>query len=149
MNKLFSFLIIGLIAFTSSAQKVENNYPEDWELFTTIGGIKIEYKYQTCEFEKVKNQVLVLFRYTNMENIDHTMSWTTKEFRNNECSNCEFIDSYEYRREIHLAPNEVKYGDGTSKEDKTLYLFSNFIKLYPGMRDQRLTGFEFIDVNVQ
>lgn len=149
MIKLFTLLTIFFLAFSSIAQKVENSYPEDWTLFTKIGNVDIEYKYQICEFQKVKNQVLVLFRYTNTGDVSQSLSWTTKEFRNGECSNCLFIDSYEYRRELTIEPGQVIFGDGTSKEDKTLYLFSNFIKLYPGMTDQKLTGFEFIDVDVR
>ena len=76
------------------------------------------------------------------------MTWSVKEWRNGDCTNCYDIGSHEYERQIILTPGEVLFGDGTTKEDRNVYIFSSFINLIKGMRDTKLTAFEFVNVNV-
>ncbi len=118
----------------------------DWHIVSDTDGILIEYKVQECNNLHVKNQVLVLFRYTNTSTEIKTMTWATKEFRNGVCVNCDRLESSEMVHSLTLSPGEVLEGDGTSKMDKRVYLFSHFIDLVPGMSEQRLTNFELVNV---
>lgn len=155
MKKVILNLAILCAALSTSATAnattlnapIEISY--EWTELFTRDGVKVEYKYQVCENATVSNQVLVLFRFTNTTNEIKSLSWSTKEFRNDICTNCHKIDRPEYERTVVLSPGEVLEGDGTSKLDNRVYIFSHFINLVPGMSDQKLTDFEFVNVNVQ
>lgn len=131
----------------------QNNHPlelnSDWQVLANQDGVLIEYKVQECNNLTVSNQVLVLFRYTNTSLESKSLSWATKEFRNGACSNCDRLESSEMQRSMLLAPGEVIEGDGSSKTDKRVYLFSHFIERVPGMSEQRLTDFELVNMTVQ
>jgi hypothetical protein len=120
----------------------------DWNQLFIKDGVKVEFKYQVCNNATVSNQVLVLFRFTNTTNEIKTMTWSTKEYRNDICTTCNSLNNPEFSRAITLSPGEVLEGDGTSKVDKNVYIFSHFINLVPGMSDQKLTDFEFVNVEV-
>ena len=122
---------------------------EEWQEYTTIDDIRIEYKRKKCTPGTEREQNLILFRYTNLSNDTKTISWTVKMWRNDNCMNCSRIANPEYAHSVTLQPNEVIEADGTSKTDKSMYIFDNFIKLVPGMQEQRLTNFELIDLNVE
>lgn len=150
INGLFALLF--LMCNSASASPLIDPFEIDvfyeWTEFKTVDGIKIEYKFQACDNVNVRNSVLVLFRFTNNTSETRTMTWATEEYRNDECYNCDNIDSPEYARSITLAPNQVKEADGMSQDDKNTHLFANFINLVPGMSNQRLTDFKFININV-
>ncbi len=120
-----------------------------WTEYTTIDGVKIEYKMKQCESDKMRAQNLLLFKFTNTTDQDLTISWVTKTFRNDVCTNCERLTNPEYSHTLTLAPGEVIEGDGTTKENKDVYIFGNFVKLVPGMSEQTLTNFELIDLTVR
>ncbi|MDX2359744.1 MAG: hypothetical protein QNK23_02980 [Crocinitomicaceae bacterium] len=120
----------------------------EWTEYALMDGVRIEYKYQRCDDADVKNQVLILFRYTNLTDATIELSWKTKIFMNNECINCHRLENDEYAFHLQLLPNEVKAGDGTSKRDKRMYIFSNYINLAPGMSGKKLTDFEIIELNI-
>lgn len=127
------------------------NIPEptdEWQEYTTIDDVRIEFKRKTCTPINDREQNLILFRYTNLSNQTKTVSWATKMWRNEICVNCSRMDNPEYAHTITLAPNQVIEGDGSTKADKTLYIFDNFITLIPGMTDDRLTDFELINLSV-
>lgn len=142
---IFLTVMLGMSTF---AQLSQNDFPTDWTLYNDFNGISVEYKYQECNSGQVKNQVLVLFKFTNTTTADQTISWSVKHFRDGDCYNCQNIDSHEYAHELFLAAGQVIEADGTSKEDDNIYLFSSFINLVKGMPASKLTGFEFINVNV-
>lgn len=123
---------------------------EKWTALMTLDGIEVEYKFQECNNQTVRNQVLVLFRFKNTSAIQSkTINWSVKEFRNDVCTNCAQLEAQEVQRSLTLSPGEIVEGDGTSKADNRVYLFSHFIKLVPGMTDQKLTHFEFHNVTVE
>lgn len=156
MKGLKKFMV-AVILLTTSLNSLALDGPQiypieisnDWQTVLEQDGILIEYKVQECNNLNVRNQVLVLFRYTNTSNEIKTIKWSTKEFRDGECYNCERLDTPENMHSMTLSPGETIEGDGTSKMDKRVYLFSHFIELVPGMSDQRLTDFEFVQLNVQ
>lgn len=132
-----------------SAEPTPIAISDDWETLLTQDNIQVEYKVQECNNLNVRNQVLVLFRYTNISDTHiKTFNWSVKEFRNDVCSNCDFLESQEFTRSLTLSPGETIEGDGTSKMDKRVYLFCHFIELVPGMSNQTLTDFEFVNMEV-
>jgi hypothetical protein len=123
--------------------------PEEWTEYTTIDGVKIEYKMKECESDEMRAQNLLLFKFTNTTDQELTISWVTKEFRNGECWNCARLDNPESAHNVVLAPGETIEGDGTTKKNKEVYIFGNYIKQVPGMTEQTLTKFELLDLTVR
>ncbi|MDG1333906.1 MAG: hypothetical protein P8P74_16330 [Crocinitomicaceae bacterium] len=125
--------------------------PDEWTEYTTIDGVKIEYKMKQCggDDSKMRAQNLLLFKFTNTTDQELTISWVTQEFRNGECWNCEQMYDGDFNHTLTLAAGEVMEGDGTTKENKEVYIFGNFIKLIPGMLEQTLTNFELVDLTVR
>lgn len=156
MNRIVQrgiFVLMALLAANHvSASSLENpleiEIVYDWQEYQTIDGIKIEYKYQAFETGTFRNQLLILFRFSNESTETKTIIWSTEEFRNGICSNCSQIDSPEYSRSVTLSPGEVLEGTASDVTKTEEYLFSNFIKLVPGMTNQRLTDFNFVNVNI-
>ncbi len=122
---------------------------EDWTEYTTLSGVKIEYRMKLCESETMRAQNLLLFRFTNTTDQEVTVSWRSKEFRNGECWNCANLYNEEYMQSLTLSAGQSIEGQGNSKEDKELYIFGNFVKLVPGMTDQSLTNFELVELTVR
>ncbi|MCR9172810.1 MAG: hypothetical protein NXI10_09975 [bacterium] len=122
---------------------------DDWTALISLDGIEVEYKVQECNNQNVRNQVLVLFRFKNTSETEiKTFNWAVKEFRNDVCTNCNRLETQEFKRSLTLSPGEIVEGDGTSKMDKRVYVFSHFIELVPGMSNQTLTDFEFMNMEV-
>jgi hypothetical protein len=122
---------------------------ENWTEYTTVDGIKIEYKMTLCESEKMRAQNLLLFRFTNTTDQEVTVSWRAKEFRNGECWNCANLYDEEYMNSLTLSAGQSIEGQGASTENRGLNIFGNFVKLVPGMTDQSLTNFELVDLTVR
>lgn len=122
---------------------------EEWQEYSTIDDVRIEFKRKRCIPEGDREQNLIIFRYTNLSNDVKTISWVVKIWRNDYCVNCNSISNPEYAHSITLQPSQIVEADGSTKSDKSIYIFDNFIKLIPGMREQRLTNFELIDLNVE
>lgn len=146
MRIALTIFFTAVVSMIVVSQVSQNNFPSDWTLYNDFNGVTVEYKYQECNSGQVKNQILVLFKFTNNASEHRSLSWSTKHFRDGDCYNCANIDSHEYAHEISLNPGEVVEADGTSKQDDNIYLFSSFINLAKGMPSTKLTGFEFINV---
>ncbi len=122
---------------------------DEWTSLISENGIEVEYKVQECNNQNVRNQVLVLFQFKNTSATEiKTFNWAVKEYRNDVCINCDRLETQEFQRSLTLSPGEVLEGDGTSKMDKRVYLFCHFIDLVPGMSNQTLTDFEFVNMDV-
>ena len=135
------------ISFVSVCQTSANEPPENWTHYANYNGVDVEYKYQECTTGNAKNQVLVLFKFTNTTSGSQSLSWSTKHYRDGDCYNCANIGSHEYAHDISLAPGQVIEADIENLENKDLYLFSQFIILAKGMPSSKLTSFEFTNVN--
>lgn len=155
--KLRLTFLFALTVFVSNASLVESPLSlltipeptEEWQEYTTIDEVRIEFKRKTCTPINDREQNLILFRFTNLSTVAKTISWSTKMWRNDFCVNCERIENGEYAHSISLAPNQVIEGDGSTKADKAVYIFDKFITLIPGMTDDRLTHFELINLIVE
>lgn len=153
---LLGFLLISVVGLATSELPVQTNViidglelSEEWTEYLTVDGIKIEYKMTRCESETMRAQNRLLFRFTNTTDQELTISWVTKEFRNGECWNCARLDNPEYAHALTMTSGEVLTGDETSRENNDLFIFGNFIKFVPGMTEQTLTNFEFVDLIVR
>lgn len=153
MKALFHILALMIVCCTSSFAfsptiTAPNNieFSNEWQEYITIDGVLIEYKMKTCIIRSNREEQLLLFRYSNTTNSAKTISWKTKIWRNDACANCHKIDRPEYSHSITLDANEVIEADGTSKENKALYIFGNYVKHVQGMSDQRLTSFELVEL---
>lgn len=131
---------VNLNLLTNNEELIEVN---EWTEALIFNGILVEYKFEECNSDNVKNQKLVLFRFTNTTSTAISFKWALQVYRDGECQNCDRIDSTENNYEITLIPGEVVQGDCSSKENKSLYLFANFVNLSPGMSEQHLTNFKF------
>ncbi|MEX1000474.1 MAG: hypothetical protein WDZ35_00010 [Crocinitomicaceae bacterium] len=155
MKVNISTLLLSLMLYCFSLNAVSQSsevdkiaYSEDWKEYQQFDGIKVEYKFAECNNENVRNQVLVLFRFTNTTNEKRSISWMAKVWRNGKCVNADKVDDPEHNYSVTLSPGEVISGTTDSKANKSLYLFSNFIKLVPGMTNSKLTNFEFVNTSV-
>lgn len=153
LSAFFVFMAL-LVSGTSHTPKQINSEgniepTEEWQEYTTINDVRIEFRRQLCVPENDREQNLILFRYTNLSSEVKTVSWVVKIWRNDYCVNCNSITNPEHAHTLTLEANQIIEGDGSSKSDKTLYIFDNFVKLVPGMQDQRLTNFELINLNVE
>lgn len=122
---------------------------DEWTEYTTIDGVKIEYKMTECGGKKMRAQNVLLFKFTNTTRQELTISWVTKEFRNDDCWNCDRLDNPEYLNSMTLDPREVVEGEATEDYLKTFHIFGDFIKFVPGMTEQTFTNFELVDLTVR
>lgn len=149
---LYTFLVLALTTIVNAQESSELNsvaISTEWKSLLSQDDIQVEYKVQKCSNLNGRDQVLVLFRFTNSSTAESKkMSWSVKEFRDGVCTNCSSID-IEQQHSLLLEPGEVVEADGTSKTDNRVYVFSHFMKLVPGMTHQKLTDFEFINLNIE
>lgn len=136
-------------AFASNDPVLQLDTTGNWIEFISQDGITIEYQFVECNSENVKNQALYILRFTNTTNTEKSISWSVKSYRNGECANCHRIDRPEYARSVSLQPGEVLEGTCLDRTDNRLFLFSNFIKLVPGMTEDILTNFEFVNLVIE
>lgn len=158
MKKLLlsSFLLFSFFGLTLEetptpfiAPDEASQLPEDWTEYKTFEGIKIEYKMALCESDKMRAQNRLLFKFTNTTDQKLTISWVSKEFRNGECWNCNSLHKSDYSHFLTLEPGQVMEADPTTPENNGLFIFGNYIKFVPGMTEQTLTNFEFVELSVR
>lgn len=147
----FAVLLVSAVSVTPKTltPPVKFEPTEEWQEYATLENVRIEYKRKTCLPANDREQNLILFRYTNLSSDVKTVSWVVKIWRNDNCVNCNKITSPEYAHSVTLQPNQVIEADGSSKSNKNIYIFDNFVKLVPGMQEQRLTNFELMNLNVE
>ena len=149
-----TYLIVLFLSFSSVAQEqistpfidLETTHPENWENYLTTPDFIIDYRLESCESESLSNQAVVLFRITNITDQSQTINWNKQLWRDGACTNCHDLDSPEGAFVVSLLPNESIEGSCSSKENKALYIFRNFMELTPGMSKQTLTGFRLMNV---
>ena len=107
MFVLLALLATNTVSASPLVNPLEIEIVHDWQDFKVIDGIKIEYKFQAFESGAFRNQVLVVFRYTNTSSEKKSMTWTIEEYRDGTCFNCERLNDPEYSRTITLSPGEV------------------------------------------
>ena len=99
---LFSFT--SLISITLSASN-----PTDWETYFENDTVKIEYKYQNCEYTQQFNSEFVIFKISNLTNNTLSLEWNEQLWYDGNCVNCE-TDSEENRKQITILPTSITKG---------------------------------------
>lgn len=155
------FLLLGLTSIANSEtnqfiltpSSVDDLEPtSEWQTYKTFDGVQVEYRLARCgDGIELREQHLLLFRFTNTTNQAKSISWTMKMFRDGECYNCDRIERDEYKHTLNLEANETIEGDCTIEtiRNQALCTHDNYIKHVPGMAGTRLTNFELIDVTVR
>ena len=156
LNICLGFMVCAMSTFAYSnndqllVEPEVNEIMRDWQEYMTLDGVKIEYKLTLCgDGQTVREQNVVLFRFTNLTGDAKTLNWRTKIFRDGECLNCHRIERDEYAHEISLEANQVLEADCSSIDDQSMYIFDNFVKHVPGMPTTRLTDFELFELTVR
>lgn len=142
----FSFSSKAQDSVTGSFVNLETNPAENWENYLMNASFSIDYKLESCNSGPVSNQVLLLFKVVNLTDQEQTITWNEELWRNGVCVNCSSANSAEGTFTLNLLPHQTIEGSCSSKENKALYIFGNFISLTPGMSKQTLTGFRLVNV---
>ncbi|MFK7787193.1 MAG: hypothetical protein AB8B56_18875 [Crocinitomicaceae bacterium] len=159
---LLCFLLLLTTGFSATANATdyldpqalpptENNLTTEWQEYTFKNGILIEYKMQKVKSEDYGRAVnVLLLRFTNTTEQRVECSWRVKIERNGECANCSDLNNQDGDYGLYLNPNEVAEGNASNLVSRSeLNVFGNFVKLVPGMTEQKLTGFEIINLTIK
>ncbi|MBD3637395.1 MAG: hypothetical protein HUJ25_08590 [Crocinitomicaceae bacterium] len=123
----------------------------EWTVYKDYGSILIEYKFSECHTTVdggYDNLNVALLRFTNLTKKKLEVTWSTEYYFDGECTNCDNIDSEEHAFSIILDSKEVKEGQCDTVE-RGLGIASNFIKLYPGMTETKLTNFKLVNLQTK
>tara|TARA_R110002072_G_scaffold303119_1_gene494473 strand:- start:16965 stop:17390 length:426 start_codon:yes stop_codon:yes gene_type:complete len=136
-------------AQTSGKKQEVSMDDADWVVYALFDKITVEYKLSKCQDGDNNNEVWAVLRFTNTSNNSAEMNWSVKWERDGVCVNCDRISDDEFLHTLHFSPNQSIEGEACVTKDQRLYIFSNFVKRYPGMDSKKLTAFEFINVKVK
>lgn len=148
---LFFSLVLLLQVYLGNAfaqNEQEKRDSTDWIEYSTFEGITVEYRYTKFVKAGAREEIHLIFRFSNTSSERRELVWVTKEYRVGECSNCERLDNPEYNRKIILDSGEMIEGDPSNSEDQNLYVFSHFVNFVEGMTEHYLTDIEFVNVEV-
>lgn len=129
----------------------EKNLTTEWQEYLFKDGILIEYRMETVSSRDYDREVnMLFFRFTNTTDETKDCSWSLQIERGNECYNCDDNQNYENIFNLLLNPKETNEGDLSNLTSRPeLHIFGNFVKLAPGMTDEKLTGFELINLTIK
>ena len=141
-NLLKVSFILYLTLYVNGLFSQNNN----WKEYYSDNLIKIEYKYQVCEFSSTASQELIVLRFNNLTNNKIFLSYDLLLWQNDTEINTE-LNSSEYLKEIRLDPNEIKTSSCINDNLKEFTIFSGFIHNKTFERFVTLTKFELININ--
>lgn len=163
-RNLFSFicafiLTIGLHTQANAINSSSVNYPDpidvnlstEWQEYSFSDGVLIEYRMEKVRSEDYEREVnMLVFRFTNTTDEVRDCSWIVKIERDNQCYNCDYLGRTENNFSLRLKPKEVAEGNASNLITRSeLNIFGNFVKLVPGMTEQKLTSFELINLSIK
>ena len=102
------------------------------------------------DYEREVN--MLVFRITNTTDQSKECSWMVKIDRNNECYNCAGLENGRTESISRFILNPKQTAEGNASNLIThpeLNIFGNFVKLVPGMTEEKLTGFELINLTIK
>lgn len=147
MRKRLLTLVLLLVSIPLWTFSMDFEPSEQWQEYKTVDGIRIDYRMKECTING-RNQNLLLFKFTNLTNDVKNCSWVTEIWRNDVCVNCQSLTDSENAHYLILAPGQSVEGSETSKDNKALYIFGNFVQQVPGMSNHYLTGFELQQMTI-
>jgi len=148
MSKILPAIFIAftsLISITLSASNLT-----DWETYFENDTVKIEYKYQNCEYKEQFNSEFVIFKISNLTNNTLTFEWNQQLWYDGNCGNCE-TDKEENRKQITVLPTSNT--EGECNINNSLRIFSKFtgkLEEMPGINKiNALTKFELTNLKIK
>ena len=144
-------LLAIFIAFTSLISiNLSATNPADWETYFENDSVKIEYKYQNCEYTEQFNSEFVILRISNLNANSLTLEWTEQLWYDENCINCE-TGNNENRKQITILPSAIT--EGTCNINNPFRIFSKFteqLEDMPGVNKiSALTKFELINLKIK
>jgi hypothetical protein len=158
---LLCYVLLLTTGFTATANTVDfidpqalpptNNITTEWQEYLNKDGVLIEYRMEAVYSRDYGREVnMLFFRFTNTTNEIKDCSWSLQIERDNKCYNCDENQNYENIFNLLLNPKETNEGDLSNLTTRPeLHVFGHFVKLVPGMTDDKLTGFEFINLTIK
>lgn len=136
---------------TYSQDPIDVNLSTEWQEYSFTDGVLIEYRMEKMNSRDYGREVnMVVFRFTNTTDQLKDCSWAVKIERNNKCYNCESLGNTEEIFNLQLDPKETVEGNESNLMTQSeLNIFGNFVKLVPGMSEQKLTAFELINLTIK
>ena len=77
MFAVMLFVACNAVNASTIDKPLEIEVTYDWLELKAVDGVKIEYKYQAFESGTFRNQLLVLFKFTNTSTDSKSMTWVT------------------------------------------------------------------------
>ena len=144
---IFSFLLLSLDCFSQQnlVKQVIENENLEWKKYCVYSEVEIDFRFETCSNNQ--NEKWVVFRFTNLSKKAKSIHWNPIWSRDFDCVNCSNVSGREFDFTLMLDPNEVVSGESCAS-DSRLFMFSSFIKKYPGMDNKKMTEFQFTNVSV-
>ena len=141
-------LVLAFIILASSNLSASNT--NSWKTYFENDSVKIEFKYQNCEYIEQFNSEFVILKITNYTNKDLNIEWISQLWYDKNCVNCETKND-ENRKEIIISANTNS--EGKCNINNNLRLFSKFtekIEDMPGVKKINiLTNFELTKIKIK
>tara|TARA_B100000767_G_scaffold97472_1_gene93564 strand:+ start:456 stop:899 length:444 start_codon:yes stop_codon:yes gene_type:complete len=141
-------LVLAFIILASSNLSASNT--NSWKTYFENDSVKIEFKYQNCEYIEQFNSEFVILKITNYTNKDLNIEWISQLWYDKNCVNCE-TKNHENRKEIIISANTNS--EGKCNINNNLRLFSKFtekIEDMPGVKKINiLTNFELTKIKIK
>ena len=107
MMKHFCYTFTILILFTTL--KLEASSQNEWTSYLENDTIKIEYKYQNCNYTEQFNSEYLILKITNNTNNQIIVTWEELLWIDNSCINCETVNK-ENRKKTTITANSFNIG---------------------------------------
>jgi len=141
-RKILPSLLLASVLFTGISNA------ENWQLYTELDGIRIEYKYFDCDLERGYDQQWILLKITNTSGFTKLVEWKSNLWYNNECKTCD-VKGQEYQRTVSIDPGKTLEGTCSIYDNGSLTIFVKFIdSQYQNPNRQVLTKFELDNLSI-
>jgi len=120
----------------------------NWQLYTELDGIRIEYKYADCDLERGYDQQWVLLKITNTTGNTKLVEWKNNLWYNDECKTCD-VTSGEYHRTVSVGGGKTLEGTCSIYGNGSLNIFVKFSdSQYQNPNPEVLTKFELENLTI-
>lgn len=145
MNKYYKYLITFLVIIINLLPNNElwsTNLPvnNEWQLYSSINGIEIYFKYSPCQLEMGYDQEWVLLKFVNTTSTSKMIEYNKIMEIDGVCVTCNDPNG-EYRMSVTLQANEVVQGTCTVNDNRAHHIYSKTIEVGANIPDT-LTRFE-------
>ena len=121
MSKILPTILLAFTSLISITLSASN--PADWETYFENDTVKIEYKYQNCEYTEQFNNEFLIVKISNLTNSELILEWKEELWYDDNCINCESV-SNEFNKTVTIQKNTTIEGDCLTPN--ALRIFSKF-----------------------